>query len=71
MSYQIDLKMCVKSLSVKIDTLALVGMSTFMPEMPVTTVLFQSICIILKQHQLVLMQTFSFGICQDNLIDVG
>ena len=46
-------------------------MSIFMPEMPVTTVLSQSICIILKQHQLVMMQTFSFGIFQDNLINVG
>ena len=63
--------MCVKSLSVKIDTLASIGMSIFLPEMPVTTVLSQSKCIILKQYQLVLMQTFSFGICWDNLIDVG
>ena len=63
--------MCVKSLSVKIDTLASVGMSIFIPEIPVTTVLSQSICIVLKQHQLVSMQTFSFGICEDNLIYVG
>ena len=63
--------MCVKSLSVKIGILASVGMSIFIPEIPVTTVLSQSTCIILKQHQLVSMQTFSFGICQDNLIDVG
>ena len=63
--------MCVKSLSVKIYTLALVGMSIFTPEIPVTTVLPQSVCIVLKQHQLVSLQTFSFGICQDNLIDVG
>ena len=62
---------CVKSLSVKIDTLASVGMSILMPEIPVTTVLSQSMCIVLKQHQLVFMQTFSFGICCDNLIDVG
>ena len=41
----------------KIYTLASVGMSIFMPEMPVTTVLSQSICIVLKQHQLVSMQT--------------
>ena len=75
MSYQIDLKMIIVNVCqiiiCKIDTLALVGMSIFMLEMPVTTVLSQSICIILKQYQLVLMQTFSFGICWDNLIDVG
>ena len=46
-------------------------MSIFIPDMSVTTVLSQSICIILKQHQLVSMQTFFFGNCQDNLINVG
>ena len=52
------------------DTLASVGMSILIPDMPVTTVLSQSTSIILKQ-QLVSMQTFSFGICDNNLIDVG
>ena len=66
----IVINMC-KSLSMKIDTLASVGMSIFIPDMPVTTVLSQSICIILKQHQLVLMQTLPFGICHNNLINVG
>ena len=55
----------------KIDTLASVGMSIFIPDIPVSSVFSQSMCIVLKQHQLVSIQTFSFGICQDNLIDVG
>ena len=74
MSYKIDLKsslMCVKSLSVKIDTLASDGMSIFMPEMPVITVLSQSICIILKATPTGVNANFFFGICQDNLINVG
>ena len=62
--------MC-QSLSVKIDTLASLGISIFIPEIPVTIVLSQSMCIVLKQHQLVMILTFSFGICQDNLIDIG
>ena len=52
------------------DTLALHGISIFMPEIPVTIVLSQSMCIVLKQHQLVVIHTFSFRIRQDNLIDV-
>ena len=59
------------SLSVKIETLALLGISIFIPEIPFTVVLSQSTCIVLKQHQLVVIHTFSFGICHDNLIDVG
>ena len=55
----------------KNNTLASVGMSIFTPEIPVTTVLSQSMCIVLKQHQLVVMHTFSFGIFQHNLINVG
>ena len=53
------------------DTLASLGISIFMPEIPVTIVLSQFMCIVLKQHQLVVIHTFSFGICEDNLIDVG
>ena len=63
--------MCVKSFLVKIETLASLGISIFIPEIPVTIVLSQSVCIVLKQHQLVIICTFSFGICCDNLIDVG
>ena len=74
MSYQIDLKMIIVNVCqiiiCKIDTLASVSMSIFMPEMPVPTALSQYICSILRQHQLMLMRTFSFGICWDNLIDV-
>ena len=55
----------------KIDTLTSVGMSILIPDMLVMTILSQSICIILKQQLLVTMQTFSFGICHDNLIDVA
>ena len=55
----------------KTDTLALVSMSIFTSEIPVTTVLSQSMCIVLKQHQLVVMHTFSFRICRENLINVG
>ena len=53
------------------DTSASLGISIFMPEIPITIVLSQSMCIVLKQHQLVVICTFSFGICQDDLIDVG
>ena len=55
----------------KIDTLASLGISIFIPEIPITIVLSQSMCIVLKQHQLVVIHTFSFGISRDNLIDVG
>ena len=67
MSYQINLKMII----INVRQIIICKDWYLIPEMPVTTVLSQYICIILKQHQLVTMQTFSFGICQDNLIDVG
>ena len=56
---------------VKIYTLATLCISILIPEIPITIILSQSMCIVLKYHQLVMIHTFSFGICRDNLIDVG
>ena len=59
----------VKSLSVKIDILASLGISILIPDMPVTSVFVQSI-IILVQH-LVSILTLSFGIGLDKQMFVG
>ena len=54
-----------KSLSVKINIFASLGISILIPDMPVTSVFFQSMIICLKIQQWVSILTLSFGIGLD------
>ena len=63
--------MCVKSLTVKIDIFASVGIVIFIPDIPVTSVFIQSPIMCLKIQQRVSILTLSFGIGQDKRILVG
>ena len=55
----------------KIETFTLLGISMFTPEIPVTVVFSQSICIFLKHSQHVSIWTVSFRIGLDIHMSVG